>query len=260
VRFYLLLLTPLLAAGAAVTHTTHQYDVSIRGSAMAVVARQSPEGLEAESEIRSRSTSARMSLTIADTADGQVLAVRVDTMFMPPPDPAQANVQVRGGESATGAAWHGTVGDGRVTRRLSATGPMSARQFDEVVLFLAPNIPPSIATGVSWADTARFEVDAGQSRVTVRIVSDYRVAGGDARTGFQVVRDFRTERTSRAKMDEGDLLIESQAEGRADYALDGARDVVSIRAVRNTETDMHLPNVDRVLSAATADTVEVNRR
>lgn len=255
-----LLAAPLLAAGVLATGTTHQYDISIRGSSMAVVAHQSPQGVHAQSEIRGRSVSARVSVTTSDTAGGRAVAAVVDTMVTPPPPAAGPNTRIRGGESATGATWRGVVAGGRAPNRMVAAGSMSARQLDETVLFLVPSLPAEIAPGATWADTSNFEITAGESQAELRIFSDYHVTGGDAQSGFHVAREFRAERTSRSKHEQGETLMESRATGRADYELDGDGAVVSMRLVRDVKTDMHLPQVDRVLTAATTDTTEVKRR
>ena len=227
---------------------------------MAVIARQSPQGVEAEVETRNRSTSGRVSISTTDTAGGRMLAARVDTLVMPPPPSGMGpNVQIRGGENPTGATLRGPLAAGGAASHLIASGPATARQLDESVLFLVPSLPPTLAPGASWADTSRYEIEAGESRVILRIVSDYRVTGGDERTGFHVAREFRLERTSRTNEQQREVLIETRANGRTDYVLDAERVVVSMTTVRDIETDMHLPDVDRVLSAGTSDTVEVNR-
>jgi hypothetical protein len=255
----ILLLVPLCAATAAgAASDTRQYDVRIRGTALAVVARQGPGGMEAEAETRPRDATARLSVTSGDSAGGRTFSIHLDTLALPTP-PMPPNAQVRGHENGTGSTWQGTIPAAGTPVQLSATGPASARLLDETVLLLFPRLPAELTAGSAWSDTARFELGAGTSRVSGRTVSDYRVAGGSARGGFEIERTFSGERTSRVATPDGELLIESRVRGTAAYTLDAGGDVSAVRIVRNLKADMHLPQLQRPLSGETSDTIDVAR-
>jgi hypothetical protein len=255
----ILLLVPLVAAGVAgPASDPQQYDVRIRGTALAVIARQGPGGMEAEAETRPRDASARLSVTSGDSAGGRTFSIHLDTLALPTP-PMPQNAQMRGHENGTGSTWEGTIPAAGTPVQLSATGPASARLLDETVLLLFPRLPVDARPGAAWSDTARFELGAGTSRVSGRTVSDYRITGGSARAGLEIERTFTGERTSRVTTPEGELLIESRVRGTAAYTLDARGDVASVRITRNLKADMHLPQLQGPLSGETSDTIEVAR-
>lgn len=257
-RARILVLTPLLAAAAAATLADRQqYDVRISGTALAVQLAMGPNGADARAQTRERSATAILSVTSADSAGVRTLAVQVDTMDQPRTAEAPG-ARVRGGENATGATWRGTAPDDEV--HLAAAGPMSARMFDEVVLLLLPELPAELAPGAAWSDTTSFAIDAGEGRISGRTVSGYRVTGGSAATGFHVERTFRGERTSRLGAGGDQALIENEVRGTAEYRLDAAGSVASLRIVRTTDSEMHLPQVADPVTGSASDTIEIVRR
>ena len=255
----LMLVAPFAAAAEAGAATdTREYDVRVRGTALAVIARQGPGGMEAEAETRPRDASARLRVASGDSAGMRTFSIPLDTLALPAPA-TPPNAQVRGHENASGSTWQGAIPAAGTPVQLSATGPASARLLDETILLLFPELPAPAAPGAVWADTTRFELGAGTSRVSGRTVSDYRVTGGDAQNGFQVERTFRGERTSRVSTPDGELLIETRVRGTAAYTLDERGGVESVRIVRDLASDMHLPQLDGPLSGETSDTIEVRR-
>ncbi|MDQ2670995.1 MAG: hypothetical protein M3Y31_10210 [Gemmatimonadota bacterium] len=256
----LLIIVPLLGAAAAGSSSdTLQYDVAIRGQALGVTLSQGPDGARAEAQTRPRSATARLSVTTTDSASGRAVMMRVDTLDVPAP-PAPPNAQVRRDDDATGATWQGFVPSGTEPLRLSATGPAGQRMLDETVLLLFPQIPGNLEPGASWSDTAHFEIGAEDARSTGHAISDYRVTGGDASTGYRVERAFHGDRTNRLKSQQGEVLVQSKARGTVSYALDAAGSIVSANIVRSLESDMHLPGIEAPVKGVTSDTITVTRR
>lgn len=255
----LLATVPLLAAAAAAPDAT-RYDVTVRGTALAVIARQGPDGvMQGEAQARNRSATATLSVTTADSAGLEVLTARLDTIVF---DAGRApeGAQVRGIENASGAVWRAMRTPGAGSLSVVATGANASRLMDDVVVFLAPRLPATLAAGMSWSDTLEVALEAGDTRGADRLVSEYRVTGGDAAAGWTLERAYSGERTVRGKTPSGDLLVETTLRGTVTYRLDPERRVSSARIVRNLDTTMHVPQLEMPLGAETSDTMVVTRR
>jgi hypothetical protein len=162
-------------------------------------------------------TSSFITVTLADSAGGKVMTVRVDSLRADSATPIPAAVL----DSARGAEFRGFVersGKPLGLEPVTATSP--AAQIQGLLSDFFPWVRPGLKVGDSWTDTTAKVNGVGVDSVTVRRVSAYKASGNEARGSRKAVRiteDFTSSVAGTQPTPSGPARIEGSGSGKGSY-------------------------------------------
>jgi hypothetical protein len=165
------------------------------------------------------STSSFITVTLADSAGGKVMTVRVDSLRGDSATPIPAAVL----DSARGAEFRGFVErSGKPLGLEPVTGTSAAAQIQGLLSDFFPWVRTGLKVGDSWTDTTAKINGVGPDSVTVRRVSAYRAAGNEARGSRKAVRiteDFTSSVAGTQPTPSGPARIEGSGSGKGSYYI-----------------------------------------
>jgi hypothetical protein len=146
------------------------------------VAQQDPAGVGNEMKSGSLTTTAIISVTLTDSAEGQIARVTVDSMKLEPTGAMTLSLPLTAAVAAADTVRGAFVraytvrGVVRGTAQASSPHPALATIFQAMpVLF--PGLRSGIKVGDSWADTTRINNDISNGHQTGQVIATWRVTG-----------------------------------------------------------------------------------
>jgi hypothetical protein len=162
-------------------------------------------------------TSSFITVTLADSAGGKVMTVRVDSLRGDSATPIPAAVL----DSARGAEFHGFVErSGKPLGLEPASNASAAAQIQGLLSDFFPWVKTGLKVGDSWADTTAKVNGVGADSVTVRRVSSYKASGNETRGSRKAVRiteDFTSSVAGTQPTPNGPARIEGTGSGKGSY-------------------------------------------
>lgn len=162
-------------------------------------------------------TSSFVTVILADSADGKVMRVLVDSLRGDSATPIPPAVL----DSARGAEFHGFVHkSGKPTGLEPVKGASAAAQIQGLLSDFFPWTRGGLKVGDSWSDTTAKTNGTGSDSVTVRRVSAYKAAANetrDARKAVRVTEDFTSSVSGTQPTPNGPAHIEGTATGNGAY-------------------------------------------
>ncbi len=162
-------------------------------------------------------TSSFITVTLADSAGGKVMTVRVDSLRGDSATPIPAAVL----DSARGAEFHGFVErSGKPLGLEPVTGTSAAAQIQGLLSDFFPWVRTGLKVGDSWTDTTAKVNGIGADSVTVRRVSAYKALGNETRDGRKAVRiseDFTSSVAGTQPTPSGPARMEGSGSGKGSY-------------------------------------------
>lgn len=162
-------------------------------------------------------TSSFITVTLADSAGGKVMTVRVDSLRGDSATPIPAAVL----DSARGAEFHGFVErSGKPSGLAPVTGTSAAAQIQGLLSDFFPWVRTGLKVGDSWTDTTAKVNGIGADSVTVRRVSAYTASGNETRGSRKAVRiseDFTSSVAGSQPTPSGPARIEGSGSGKGSY-------------------------------------------
>ena len=168
-------------------------------------------------------TSSFITVTLADSAGGKVMTVRVDSLRGDSATPIPPAVL----DSARGAEFHGFVErSGKPLGLEPVSGTSAAAQIQGLLSDFFPWVRTGLKVGDSWTDTTAKVNGLGADSVTVRRVSAYKALGNetrDARKAVRISEDFTSSVAGTQPTPSGPARIEGSGSGKGSYyvATDG---------------------------------------
>ena len=163
------------------------------------------------------STSSFITVTLADSAGGKVMTVRVDSLRGDSATPIPAAVL----DSARGAEFHGFVErSGKPSGLEPVAGASAAAQIQGLLSDFFPWIRTGLKVGDSWTDSTAKVNGIGADSVTVRRVSTYKAAASETRGSRKAVRiteDFTSSVAGTQPTPSGPARIEGSGSGQGSY-------------------------------------------
>ncbi len=162
-------------------------------------------------------TSSFITVTLADSAGGKVMTVRVDSLRGDSATPIPAAVL----DSARGAEFHGFVErSGKPLGLEPASNASAAAQIQGLLSDFFPWVKTGLKVGDSWTDTTAKVNSVGADTVTVRRVSSYKASGNETRGSRKAVRimeDFTSSVAGTQPTPNGPARIEGSGSGKGSY-------------------------------------------
>jgi hypothetical protein len=163
------------------------------------------------------STSSFITVTLADSAGGKVMTVRVDSLRGDSATPIPPAVF----DSARGAEFRGFVErSGKPLGLEPVTGTSAAAQIQGLLSDFFPWIRTGLKVGDSWTDTTAKVNGVGADSITVRRVSAYKASGNEVRGSRKAVRiteDFTSSVAGTQPTPSGPAMIEGTGSGKGSY-------------------------------------------
>ncbi len=162
-------------------------------------------------------TSSFITVTLADSAGGKVMTVRVDSLRGDSATPIPTAVL----DSARGATFHGFVErSGKPLGLEPVAGTSAAAQIQGLLSDFFPYVRAGLKVGDSWADTTAKVNGVGADSVTVRRVSAYKASASETRGSRKAVRineDFTSSVAGTQPTPSGPARIEGSGSGKGSY-------------------------------------------
>lgn len=200
----------LTALGWAPVTTKYRIDQSLSQEIDATAAGGAKQSI-------SFNTSSFITVTLADSAGGKVMTVRVDSLRGDSATPIPPAVL----DSARGAEFHGFVErSGKPLGLEPAAGASAAAQIQGLLSDFFPWVRTGLKVGDSWTDTTAKVNGVGADSVTVRRVSAYKAAASETRGSRKAVRiteDFTSSVAGTQPTPSGPARIEGSGSGKGSY-------------------------------------------
>jgi hypothetical protein len=162
-------------------------------------------------------TSAFITVTLADSAGGRVMRVVVDSMRGDSATPIPAAVL----DSARGAVFRGFVErSGKMSGLTPPSDNSAAGQVQGLLSEFFPWIKTGVKVGDSWADTTAKVNGVGSDSVTIQRVSAYKATGNEtwnSRKAVRITADFTSSVAGTQPTPGGPAKIEGTGTGQAAY-------------------------------------------
>lgn len=214
------LLTPaLLAAAAALPAaqadtTTTRYRIETRSESVFDLSGVPGAGGEQRQTVGMASF---ITVRLADTAGGRSLRVVIDSMTVEPGTPIPPAAL----DSVRGMVWTGFVTPQGEVKDLKSTQNFAAgQQLQTMLSSFFPRTRSDLSQGQRWTDTLQVSNQDSTSSSSTRTITQWTVAGKEARTGVQATRldaTFNVDVRASGQTPQGAMQMEGTGSGKATY-------------------------------------------